>query len=356
MIEFLKNLVAIKSDTESGANEALRYCSTWLTSHDIPHQVKENEGRLMLHAEVGNGSSTIVWNGHVDVVPAKLEQYNPVIDGDRLYGRGSADMKAGVAAMMEAFRRISLTPDEITYRIALHIVTDEETGGRKTSGYLVEQGFTGDFVICGEPTHLKLSVQAKGILQVNITFHGKAAHGSRPWEGKNAIEMSFAFHEQMKTLAFTKASNKYYENPSVNLAKIQAGDRYNVVPDTCVVGYDIRFVPGQEWEDILQQLTDLALTLNKENIVKVRVNTPAITTIEDNPFLQALAITTAEVTKKEVVLFGQHGTADTRYYAQTGAGAIEFGPSGDDWHGPLEYVLISSVKQYADILTKYALT
>jgi succinyl-diaminopimelate desuccinylase len=96
--------------------------------------------------------------------------------------------------------------------------------------------------------------------------------------------------------------------------------------------------------------------LNIDNIVKVRGRAPAITTIEENSFVQTLAITTAEVTQKEVVLFGQHGAADTRYYAKTGAGAIEFGPSGDDWHGPLEYVLISSVKQYADILTKHALT
>ena len=60
----------------------------------------------MIHAEIGQGPTTIVWNGHVDVVPGKIEQFNPIIEGDRLYGRGSADMKAGVAAMMEAFRRI----------------------------------------------------------------------------------------------------------------------------------------------------------------------------------------------------------------------------------------------------------
>jgi len=355
MIEMLKNLVAIKSDTESGANEALRYCSTWLTSHDIPHQVIENDGRLMIHTEVGQGPSTIVWNGHVDVVPGKIEQFNPYIEGDRLYGRGTADMKAGVAAMMEAFRRISSAKEKLQQRIVLHIVTDEETGGRKTSGHLVELGHSGDFVICGEPTHLKLSVQSKGIVQIDITFLGKAAHGSRPWEGKNAIEASYAFHEKLMTLPFTTASNAYYEYPSINLAKIQAGDRYNVVPDHCEVGYDIRFVPGQKWQDILQQMTDLAQSINPLNSVKVRGKSPAITTTENNKFVQTLADVTADVTQKEAVLFGQHGAADTRYYAKTGAAAIEFGPSGDDWHGPGEYVVISSVKQYADILTKHAL-
>lgn len=355
MINLLKNLVAIKSDTEIGANDALRYCSSWLTSHDIPHQVLENEGRLMLHAEVGHGPTTIVWNGHVDVVPAKIEQFNPIIKGDRLYGRGSADMKAGVAAMMEAFRHISSIQNQLQQIIVLHIVTDEETGGHKTSGHLVETGHSGDFVICGEPTQLKLSVQSKGVLQIHITFLGKAAHSSRPWEGTNAIEASYIFHEKLMNLPFTKASNCYFEYPSINLAKIQAGDRYNVVPDQCEVGYDIRFIPSQSWEEILQQITDLAHSINSKNIVKVYDKMSAIITSEDNNYIKSLSELTAKVTQREAVLFGQHGAADTRFYVNTGATAIEFGPSGDDWHGPSEYVLISSVEQYADILMKHAL-
>ena len=356
MIELLKNLVAIKSDTEEGANDALRFCSKWLDRHEITHEVIENEGRLMIHAEIGQGPTTIVWNGHVDVVPGKIEQFNPVVEGDRLYGRGSADMKAGVAAMMEAFRRIYSAREELKQRIVLHIVTDEETGGRKTSGHLVEIGRSGDFVICGEPTHLKLSVQSKGILHANVTLFGKAAHGSRPWEGTNAIEAAYKFNEQLKTLPFTKASNEYYEYPSINLAKIQAGDRYNVVPDQCDVAYDIRFVPGQNWEEIIEEMNELAQSINPKNIVKAGGKTPAITTTEDNPFVQSLAEVTAKITEKDAILFGQHGAADTRYYAKTGAGAIEFGPSGDDWHGPGEYVLISSIEKYADILTKHALS
>lgn len=355
MIELLKNLVAIKSDTEEGANEALQYCSTWLSKHNIDHKVIENQGRLMIHAEVGQGPTTIVWNGHVDVVPAKPEQFIPLIEGDRLYGRGSADMKAGVAAMMEAFKRISLTPEALSNRIVLHIVTDEEVGGRKTSGHLVEQGFTGDFVICGEPTQLKLSVQSKGLLQLNVTFLGKAAHGSRPWEGKNAIELSYEFHKQIQNLPFTKVNNTYYEHPSINLARIHAGDRYNMVPDTCEMGYDIRYVPGQTWEDILEEITDLALSINKESTVKIRAKTAPIVTPEDEHYVKTLSVLTEEITQKETILFGQHGTADTRYYAKTGACAIEFGPAGDDWHGPNEYVVLSSVEDYADILTKHAL-
>ncbi len=356
VINLLKDLIAIKSDTEQGANDALQFCSAWLTKHNVLHQVIENEGRLMIHAEVGKGQTTIVWNGHVDVVPAKISQFTPVIDGDRLYGRGSADMKAGVAAMMEAYRRISQQQDKLHQRVVLHIVTDEEIGGYKTSGHLVKLGHSGDFVICGEPTQLKLSVQSKGVLQVKITFFGKAAHGSRPWEGKNAIESSYAFHEQLRTLPFTSARNSYYEYPSINLAKIQAGDRFNMVPDQCEVGYDIRFVPGQEREEIIQQLTNLAQSFNSQNSLVIHDQMAAITVKEDNPFVQNLASVTKEVRQQDVVFFGQHGAADTRFYAETGADAIEFGPCGDDWHGPGEYVLISSVEQYANILTKHALS
>ncbi|AYC30261.1 M20 family metallopeptidase [Paenisporosarcina cavernae] len=356
MIELLKDLISIKSDTLAGANEALQYCSEWLTKHSITHEVLENKGKLMLEARIGSGDSTIIWNGHVDVVPGNEEQFIPRLEGDKLYGRGAADMKAGVAAMMEAFRRISEDPTSLSHCILLHIVTDEETGGMDTSGYLVEQGRTGDFVICGEPTHLELSIQSKGMVDLDINFHGKAAHGSRPWQGVNAIEMAYDFHEKMQQLPFTKANNEFYESPSINLAKISAGNRYNVVPDCCEVSYDIRFVPGQDPEEIVKELTELATSLHSKNELEIYGISPAVTTERSSEYVQTLAKITADVRETEPTIFGQHGAADTRYYAETGAGAIEFGPSGEDWHGPEEFVYVSSALQFVEILVRQATT
>ncbi len=354
MIDLLKDLIRIESDTKEGANEALLFCSAWLKAKGEEVVVHDNNGYLMLTASKGTGSETIVWNGHVDVVPGHAEQFDPLEEGDKLYGRGSADMKAGVAAMMQAF--IELDADTLPRKVELHIVTDEEIGGRNTSKWLVDKGYYGDFVICGEPTHLKIGLQSKGILRMDLTFQGKPAHGSRPWEGINAIESAMKFHAGMQDLPFRKESTQYYEEPSVNLPIINAGDRYNVVPETCNMSYDIRFMPGQDKDEIIRQMAELAESVGVQMTYKASGSTPALTTTDEHPYIQTLMAAVEETLHEQPVLFGQHGAADTRYYAEKtdGQGAIEFGPSGDDWHGNAEYVLISSVHAYKDILIAHA--
>lgn len=357
MIELLKDLIKIESDTKEGANEALLFCAAWLKAKGARAEVHDNDGYLMLTAMKGRGEGTIIWNGHVDIVPGHKEQFTPIEELGRLYGRGSADMKAGVAAMMQAF--VELDAEKLNRAVQLHIVTDEEIGGRNTSKWLVDQGFTGDFVICGEPTGLKVGLQSKGILHMDLTFKGKPAHGSRPWEGVNAIESAMKYHMAMAELPFRKESTEYYEQPSVNLAIINAGKRYNMVPETCEMSYDIRYMPGQDPEEITRQMAELADTLNVDmDYTSSGSSTPALTTTKENPYIQTLQQTIQQTTGNEAVLFGQHGAADTRYYAAVtgGEGAIEFGPTGDDWHGNAEYVLISSVHEYKDILIAHALS
>ena len=355
MIDLLKDLIKIESDTKEGANEALMFCSEWLKERGEEVEVHDNDGYLMLTAAKGQGAEKIIWNGHVDVVPGHKEQYVPIEEGDKLYGRGSADMKAGVAAMMQAF--VDLDAAALPREVHLHIVTDEEIGGRNTSKWLVDQGHYGDFVICGEPTHLKIGLQSKGILRMDLTFKGKPAHGSRPWEGINAIESAMKFHAGMKDLPFRKESTDYYEQPSVNLPIINAGDRYNVVPEICKMSYDIRFMPGQDKDEIVRQMEQLAETLDVDMEFKASGSTPALTTTDDHPYIQTLMKAVESTLSEQPVLFGQHGAADTRYYAEKigGQGAIEFGPSGDDWHGNAEYVSISSVHSYKDILIAHAI-
>ncbi|MDN7247427.1 M20/M25/M40 family metallo-hydrolase [Planococcus shenhongbingii] len=354
MIELLKDLIKIESDTKQGANDALLFCADWLKNNGQDITVHNNDGYLMLTAIKGQGTKTIVWNGHVDVVPGHAEQFVPMEESGRVYGRGAADMKAGVAAMMQAF--VELDEGKLNQIVQLHIVTDEEIGGRNTSKWLVDQGYHGDFVICGEPTGLKVGLQSKGILRMDLTFKGKPAHGSRPWEGINAIESAMKFHIAMAELPFRKESTEYYEQPSVNLPIINAGERYNVVPEICHMSYDIRFMPGQDKQEIIRQMVELSETLNLDMEYKASGSTPALTTSKENPFIQTLQKAIKQTTGKEPVLFGQHGAADTRYYASVngGEGAIEFGPAGDDWHGNAEFVLLSSVQEYKEVLISLA--
>ncbi|MEK4090674.1 M20/M25/M40 family metallo-hydrolase [Viridibacillus sp. FSL R5-0477] len=154
----------------------------------------------------------------------------------------------------------------------------------------------------------------------------------------------------------TNARNVFYDSPSINLATIQAGERFNVVPDQCNVRYYIRYVRGQSAEDILNEIQKI---LDDEKIsaeIIIHSIAPAVKTDADDPFVLSLIKTMTTVCDKQDMLFGQHGSADTRFYAADGVGAIEFGPTGADWHGPTEYVSISSVYRYADIIKVHALS
>ncbi|GAA0117131.1 M20 family metallopeptidase [Clostridium senegalense] len=347
-IELTKELIKIDSSTLEGTNNAIDFCKNLLLENDLIPEILENEGQKMLVCTIGKGAKKIILNGHLDIVPFKKNQLAPYEKDGKLYGRGSADMKSGLASMICAF--IELKNENLSCKVELHLVTDEETGGDKCSKYLAEKGFRGDFVICGEPTQIGIGVQAKGVLEINIDFFGKSAHGSRPWQGDNAIIKAYKSFEKILDLPFSKEKSELYDFPSINLAKISGGDVYNKVPDYCKMYLDIRFLPEQSAEEILNQIKSVV-----ETEIHIHEINPPVTTKVDNMYVKALSKSIEKVTDNPVNIFGQHGSADTVYYSKYNIPAVEFGPSGANWHGDDEYVIIDSVYKYKDIIKDFIL-
>lgn len=347
MVDLLKDLVAIDSSTKKGANKAVEYCFGWLSERGLTVNLINNNGYKMAVCEIGKGDKTVVFNGHVDVVSANPDQFIPVVENGKLYGRGAADMKAGVAAMMCAM--VDLKYRDLALKIQLQIVSDEETGGFNCSGYLAKQGYVGDFVICSEPTQLGIGLQAKGVLQADIEISGKPSHGSRPWEGINAIEKAYHVYEKIRRLPFTKEKTEFYASPSINLAKIRAGEVYNKVPETCLISFDIRYLPTQDKDEIIRQIK----SVTDGKVIEKMFSLPVSTKPED-PYISLLRPVIEKHTKNEAEIFGQHGSADTVYFAALGIPAVEFGPSGADWHGDREYVELDSVSIYQNMLIDFA--
>jgi succinyl-diaminopimelate desuccinylase len=346
MKELLKELILIDSSTKEGANQAVEFCKQWLIEHDLQPDLIENNGYKMLVCEIGSGDQTIVFNGHVDVVTGKKDQFIPVEKDGRIYARGAADMKAGVAAMMMAMNE--LKGRKLGVKIQLQIVSDEEIGGYNCSGYLVKNGYLGDFVICSEPTQLGIALQAKGVLRLEVEVSGKSAHGSRPWEGDNAILKAYKVYEKICDLPFTKENSEFYPSPSVNLAIISGGEVFNKVPDRCLMSLDIRYLPGQNPDVILEQIKNISGCE-----VRVGLHGIPVATEKDDPFIQSLRPVVEKHIGGEAVLFGQHGAADTQYFSAYGIPAIEFGPSGGNWHGDEEFVELKSIETYKNILIDY---
>ena len=346
----LEELIKIDSFTKSGANQAIAYCEQWLIDQGLPVEKLENNGFHMLVCEIGQGDHTIVLNGHIDVIEAEERQFQPSIRDGKMYGRGAVDMKAGVAASMVTAAQ--LKDRELTSRVMLQIVPDEETGGINGTKYLTEKGYLGDFIICGEPTNMGIAIQSKGVLQLDFTVRGKSAHGSRPWEGTNAITKAISLYEEILELPFAQESSPMFTQPSINLAKIQGGTVYNKVPDLCQLSLDIRYLPDQSPKDIVYQIQTIIegpITIhNSNNPVKTRA---------DNPYVEALGESIKRITELEKVsIFGQHGSNDGQFFTKYGGSAIEFGPVGRDWHGENEMVYIDSVREYQNVLVDFILS
>ncbi len=338
----------IDSSTLDKSNKAIEISADYLEENGISGKIINNNGFKSYVAVIGEGKKTLVLNGHLDVVSGKASQFNPVVKDGKLFGRGSADMKAGCVAMMQAMIRLK---DETTKsRIMLQLVPDEETGGYQGTKLLVEQGYIGDFAICTEPTNLNISIQSKGIIRLDIEFSGVAAHGSRPWEGDNAILKAIENYKRIEKLPIMNIGSDFYKKSTVNLARINGGDIYNRVPAESVIGLDIRYVPHLDPEEIIgaiKEVVDGKVTLiTIEYGVDVKPEHPFVLQLSDS-IRQIIA-------KKNVELVVQHGGSDARFFTREGIPAVDFGPEGDYWHGDQEFVEIESINQLENILVDFA--
>jgi succinyl-diaminopimelate desuccinylase len=343
-----EQLITYDTSSPDGIRKAAGFVKGWLESRDIPVEEMEVRGMPLLAATVGAASSPrIVFHGHLDVVPAHEEQFRPHVEGDRLYGRGAYDMKGSLAAMMGAVQELR---DARDVSVVFAVVPDEESEEEVDRGtnFLIQNGFSGDFAITGEPTDLHIGVQAKGVLALRLGVTGTAAHGSTPWLGDNAILKALDVFRAIESLAFARESSDLFDRPSINLGRILGGDALNKVPDSCVIDIDIRYLPGQDPAEIRGEIAEL-------EGVEVRAQfhrMPAIVK-RDNPFVQVLSECASKLVETETISVGRDGASDAICFLQAGVPAVEFGPHGAGHHGPAEWVSLSSLSAYRQALVDF---
>src|SRR4051794_13444375 len=154
-------------------------------------------------------------------------------------------MKGALAAMLCALHDVAA---ESRMRVRFLCAPDEESEELhiRSTDEMVRRGFVGEFAITGEPTGLHVGVQAKGVLACRIVVRGRAAHGSTPWLGDNAVLKAIDVFRRIETLPFSRESSELFDRPSINLGRIIGGGALNKGPHFCVMGIDVRYPPGQE--------------------------------------------------------------------------------------------------------------
>lgn len=248
-------------------------------------------GRASLVARAGGGSAPpLCFAGHLDTVPlgAARWRHDPFAgetDAGRLYGRGSSDMKSGVAALVCA--ALDLVRSGALRRAGLSVVlvAGEETGCEGalhlagTSGAL---GAAGALVV-GEPTDGEPLVGHKGALWLEARTRGVTAHGSMPERGVNAIYRAARAVGVLEGFRFDAAPDALLGGPTLNVGTIRGGLNVNSVPDEAVVGIDLRTLPSQRHPELRQAL---ARALGPDVELTTRVDVPGLRTDENHPFVR----------------------------------------------------------------------
>jgi succinyl-diaminopimelate desuccinylase len=248
------------------------------------------EGRTSVIARIGGSDSKapLCLTGHLDVVPLGTRKWSRdpfagEADGGKLYGRGSSDMKAGVAAMLMAAGSFSGKLDN-TPGVVLVLTAAEENGCIGSRHLAMLPGLMGKAgaIVVGEPTSNYPMVGHKGSIKFHAAFRGVSAHGSMPQLGVNAIYKAAKAIQGLEEFRFGAQAHPVMGLPTMNVGTVEGGSGVNLVPDLAKIGVDIRTVPGVNHEELLLRLKKLI----GEAELEVFADAPAVWTEPDEAWVR----------------------------------------------------------------------
>jgi acetylornithine deacetylase/succinyl-diaminopimelate desuccinylase family protein len=345
-----------------------RELDSWGIRHRVFARIPE---RPNIIAEVGSGRSgrALLVAAHMDVVPPgdgwSTDPFEMVVDGDRVYGRGVLDNKGPLVAAMLAAKALKeeLGEEAIPGLLQVAALADEEAsdpdGLDYGIGYLLEEGLIA-------PTHaiipdigenmLKIDIAEKGRVELSVTAVGKQAHGSTPERGVNAITMMARFLARLEGHTLEHTPDPILGGPTVNVGVIRGGAAANIVPAECVATIDLRLVPGQTPEGVVEELRALAAETGGELRFSIEEASRPHAIDPDNELVRAIQANCERFFGFRPEPYGLGGGTFAKGLNLNGIAAVGFGPGDDEaFHVADEFVSIRQLLDFACILCLVAL-
>ncbi|MFI0772441.1 ArgE/DapE family deacylase [Streptomyces sp. NPDC021218] len=369
VIGLLKDLVGIDSVNPSlsadaaGEAEIAQYVNDWAVKHGLDTKIVDGgSGRpnvVVRAGTAGGDSPRLLLCGHLDTVGfgRMVDPLVPRIDGDRLYGRGAYDMKAGLAAALVACREIDR--QGLPIEVVLASVADEEHASLGIQELL--PALKADAAIVTEPTEMAIGVAHKGFVWVDIEVTGVAAHGSRPELGVDAIAKTGPVLVGLDELNRALAERKHdlLGPGTVHASLITGGKEVSTIPERCVLTIERRTLPGESVEDIEQEVHRLlngcrAADEHLTASARTLLHRPPMETAADEPVVRALSAAHEQVRGRPAQTSGISYWADSAFIASLGIPTVLFGPGGEGAHADVEWVSVSDTVDCTRVLIRAA--
>ena len=357
LADLIADLVRIDSinpdliEGAAGEGEIARFVADWLGDAGLAVEVEEvAPGRFNAVgiARGSGGGKSLLLNAHMDTVGvAGMERpFEPTVENGRLHGRGSYDMKAGLAAIMltgaEA-AKAGLSGDVI-----VTAVCDEEVASIGTAR--VAERYRADAAVVSEPTEMRLALAHKGFVGFEIETKGRAAHGSRPDLGIDAIAHMgpvLVGIEELDRRLRADPTHPLLASGSLHASVIEGGQEYSSYPERCLLTGERRTIPGETAARVEEELRELLGDIDGE--VRVVVAREPFETPGDAPIAELVA---RHAGGPEVV--GVPFWADSALLSSAGIPTVVFGPAGEGAHAVEEWVDLVSVERCVEIYTAVA--
>jgi succinyl-diaminopimelate desuccinylase len=342
VVEILADLVRTPSENPPGDESAVaKTAEAWLTKLDLPSEfVTPMPKRTSTISSWGpdDAGRTLLFNGHYDVVPVPDPDgwphppFGAEIHDGRMYGRGTCDMKAGIAACLGAVSALQRAGADPKGRLLMHLVADEEALGTHGTKFLVANGYCEGVTeaIVGEPTDMHLVPAERGAVWLRVVTEGVSAHGSTPQLGVNAIQHMARVIDEFSQIRFRKL-HEVLGAPTFNVGTIAGGSKVNMVPKQCEIEIDRRTIPGETIEEALADF-EAAVSRVGEAVpdLKARVEVMDSAEPSETPAgseVVALLTDARDAFGAEGSEIGYAGATDARFLInQGGIPSIVFGP------------------------------
>lgn len=342
----------------AGEAQIAAYVAAWLGDAGLDVEVIEpRSGRpsVVAIARGTGGGRSLMLNAHTDTVGvAGMETpHEPLVRDGQLYGRGAYDMKGGLAACMLA--GAAAARGELAGDVLVAAVSDEEHASIGTQSIL--ERFRPDAAIVTEPTAMKVCVAHKGFSWLRVTARGRAAHGSRPDLGADAIAHMGLVLARLRDLdrSLRTGTHPLLGGGSIHASMITGGQELSSYPELCVLDIERRTVPGEDAEHVRDQIEAV---LEGVRVVEPEALLEAQVTLVRDPFevdqeegvVQVVARAAQQVTGAAPQVIGDSPWMDAAFIAAAGIPTVVFGPAGGGAHAVVEWADLGSVVDCAQAL------